>query len=65
MLDGRTPLQLHEEILAIGETICVAGAGTREGDPDGGPGEGYRTAPPTRLRITSSPRLRLLITDPP
>lgn len=65
VLEGRAELLFREEIVEIGETLCVAGAGVREGDPEGAPGEGYRTAAPTRLRFTSSPQLRLLITDDP
>jgi hypothetical protein len=55
----------REEIVRVGETICVAGAGIREVDPDAEVGEGYRAAPPTRLRFTSSPKFRILITDAP
>lgn len=59
------PLRFREEIVEIGEDICVAGAGVRDADPDAVPAEGYRTAPATRLRIASSPRFQILITDAP
>ncbi|HWO17283.1 MAG TPA: hypothetical protein VNO30_00845 [Kofleriaceae bacterium] len=65
LLEDHPALAFYEEIVEVGERICVAGAGIREGDPDAEPSEGYRTAPPTRLRFTSSPKLRLLITDAP
>lgn len=56
-------MSFHEMVVEVGKTICVAGAGTREGDPDAEPREGYRAAAPTRLRFTNSRKLRLLITD--
>lgn len=56
---------ISETIVEVGETICVAGAGNSEIDPEGGPGAGYRTAPSTRMRLASSPALPMLITDEP
>lgn len=58
-------LSFHEEIVAVGETICVAGPGVREVDQDAKVGEGYRTAPPTRMRFMSSPKFELLLTEAP
>jgi hypothetical protein len=58
-------LTLREEIVEDGETICVAGAGVREADPDAAVGEGYRNALATRVRLASSPRFQILITEAP
>src|SRR5262249_34084485 len=56
-------LRYHESVVEIGETIAVLGSGVREPDPAGVPAEGYRSAPPTRLRLTSSARFPLVISD--
>jgi hypothetical protein len=59
-------LRYREAIIAVGETIAVLGSGVREPDPDGAAGAaGYRDGPPTRLRLTSSPKFPLVISDDP
>ncbi|HEY5922885.1 MAG TPA: GIDE domain-containing protein [Kofleriaceae bacterium] len=58
-------LRYREAVIADGETIAVLGAGTREPDPDAPPAEAYRGEPPTRLRLTSSPKYPLVISDDP
>jgi len=61
----RGTMSFHELIVEVGATICVAGAGIREVDPDAEPSGDYRAAAPTRLRFMSSKKFRLLITDAP
>lgn len=56
-------LRYREAVIAEGETVAVLGAGTREPDPDAPPSEAYRGDAPTRLRLTSSPRYPLVISD--
>jgi hypothetical protein len=57
-------LRYREGALEIGETIAVCGIAVREPDPDAASrATGYRDALPTRLRLTSSPKLALLISD--
>jgi hypothetical protein len=57
-------LRYREGAIEIGETVAVRGIAVREPDPDGAArATGYRDAPPTRLRLSSSPRLPLLISD--
>jgi hypothetical protein len=58
-------LRYTEAIIEPGETIAVLGSGVREPDPQAMPGEGYRSAPPTRLRLTSSRQHPLRISDDP
>ncbi len=58
-------LRYREAMIEIGETISVLGSGTREPDPHAAPEAAYRGAPPTRLRLTSSPRFPLIISDDP
>lgn len=58
-------LRYREAMIEIGETIAVLGSGTREPDPNAAPEAAYRGAPPTRLRLTSSPRFPLIISDDP
>ena len=58
-------LRYREGIIEVGETIAILGIGFREPDPDGTPSEGYRSAPPTRIRFTSSPKYPLVISDDP
>ncbi len=58
-------LRYREAVIAEGETIAVLGAGTREPDPDAPPAEAYRGEAPTRLRLTSSPKYPLVISDDP
>jgi hypothetical protein len=58
-------LRYREAMIEVGETIAVLGSGTREPDPHAAPEAAYRGAPPTRLRLTSSPRFPLIISDDP
>ncbi len=58
-------LRYREAMIEIGETIAVLGSGTREPDPNAAPEAAYRGAPATRLRLTSSARFPLIISDDP
>ena len=58
-------IRYTEACIEVGETIAVLGAGVREPDPTAMPAEGYRAAPPTRLRLTSSHAYPLVISDDP
>jgi hypothetical protein len=57
-------LRYREAIVAIGEIISVLGSGTREPDPQAAPAD-YRGGQPTLIRLTSSPRYPLVISDDP
>ena len=53
-----------EGVIAVGETITVAGHPVREPDPDGAArATGYRDGLATRLRLRGSKRHPLLISD--
>lgn len=56
-------LRYNEAIVAVGERVAVLGSGTREPDPDAPPTSAYRGAQPTRLRLTSSVKYPLVISD--
>jgi hypothetical protein len=58
-------LRYREAVIAEHETIAVLGAGTREPDPDAPPAGAYRGDVQTRLRLTSSPKYPLVISDDP
>lgn len=58
-------LRYREAVIEDGEIVAVLGAGTREPDPDAAPTDGYRGAAPTRLRLTSSRKYPLVISDDP
>jgi hypothetical protein len=58
-------LRYTEAVVDLGETIAVLGSGVREGDPMAMPPGDYRSAPATRLRLTSSARFPLVISDDP
>lgn len=58
-------LRYEESIIEIGELVSVLGAGIREPDPEAPPTSAYRGGQPTRLRLTSSARYPLLISDDP
>jgi hypothetical protein len=58
-------LRFREAIIEVGETVSVLGSGTREPDPLAAPEAAYRGAPATRLRLTSSARFPLIISDDP
>lgn len=55
----------REAVIVDGESIAVLGAGTREPDPDAAPAASYRGEPATRLRLTSSAKHPLVISDDP
>src|SRR5262245_21217315 len=55
----------REAVIVDGDRLAVLGAGTREPDPDAPPAESYRGDPKTRLRLTSSKKHPLVITDDP
>lgn len=46
--------RFYEAVIAIGDQVGVIGAGVHEADVAAPVELGYRTAPPTRLRITNS-----------
>lgn len=56
-------LVYRETTISVDETIAVLGAGVREPDPDAPPTEAYRGTPTMRLRLTSTPRWKLRISD--
>ena len=58
-------LRYREAMIEVGETVAVLGSGVREPDPNAPPEAAYRGAPPTPLRLTSSPRFPLIISDDP
>lgn len=58
-------LQYLEAVIHIGEKVAILGSAVREPDPDAPRGEGYRDAPPTRLRFASSKKMPLQISDAP
>jgi hypothetical protein len=58
-------LRYHEMRIAIGEAVAVFGSGAREPDPDAPPTSDYRSEQPTRLRLTSSAKHPLLISNDP
>lgn len=59
-------LRYREGVIEIGETIAVMGQGVREPDPDAvGKVGGYRSGPPTRLRLGGSARHPILLSDAP
>jgi hypothetical protein len=59
-------LRYREGVIEIGETIAVMGQGVREPDPDAvGRVGGYRSGPPTRLRLGGSSRHPILLSDAP
>ncbi len=56
----------REGVIEIGETIAVMGQGVREPDPAAvGKVGGYRSGPPTRLRLGGSSRHPILLSDAP
>jgi hypothetical protein len=62
---GIKNLAFHESVIEVGERVAVVGSGVREPDPDAPPASAYRAGSPTRLRLTSSARFPLLISDDP
>jgi hypothetical protein len=57
-------LEYREAVLELGEVASILGSGTREPDPDAPP-DMYRATSRTRLRLTSSAKYPLAITDDP
>lgn len=68
---GRAPVRLdrsfifREAIIEVGETIAIVGSAVREPDPSAPPEAAYRGDPPTRLRMTSSRKQPMIISDSP
>jgi hypothetical protein len=58
-------LRYREAIIGIGETIAIFGAAMREPDPTAQPEAAYRGDAPTRLRMASSPKHPMMISDHP
>jgi hypothetical protein len=58
-------LSYEESVIEVGETVAVLGSGIREPDPDATPNATYRGDAPTRLRLTSSAKHPLVISDLP
>jgi hypothetical protein len=62
VVETSAPLRFREVAIAVGEAIAVFGSGTREPDPDASPATD-RGEPPTRLRLTSSAKHPLFISN--
>lgn len=62
---GAKPMVFFEAVIEIGEKVAVLGSGIREPDPERASRSGYREAPLTLLRLTSSARYPLMISDDP
>jgi hypothetical protein len=60
---GAKPMHFSEAIIESGEKVAVLGSGIRDHDHERTMQSGYRDAPPTLLRLTSSARYPLLISD--
>jgi hypothetical protein len=58
-------LHYRESVIEAGETITIVGEGVREPDPDATPAAAYRGDQPTRLRMTSSRKQPMIISDSP
>jgi hypothetical protein len=58
-------LRYREAIIGVGETIAIFGAPVREPDPNAAPEAAYRGDAPTRLRMASSPKYPMMISDSP
>jgi hypothetical protein len=58
-------LRYREAVIEVGETVAIVGEGVREPDPAAAPEAAYRGDQPTRVRMTSSARFPLLISDSP
>ncbi len=56
-------LRYKEAMIEINEVVAVLGSGIREPDPMMAPAQDYRSGPPTLLRLTSSPKFPLVISD--
>lgn len=62
---GRKSLRFYEAVISNGHEIAVLGSGIREPDLGRPSVSAYREAPATLLRLTSSARHPLLISDHP
>ena len=58
-------LRYREAVIEVGEQVAILGEGVREPDPNAPPAGAYRGEQPTRVRLTSSARFPLLISDNP
>jgi hypothetical protein len=58
-------LRYREAAIGVGETIAIFGAAVREPDPSAQPEPSYRGDPPTQLRMTSSRKHPMMISDHP
>jgi hypothetical protein len=58
-------LHYREAVIEAGERIAIIGEAVREPDPDGTPEAAYRGDAPTRLRMTSSVKQPMIISDIP
>lgn len=56
-------LRYREAMIEVNETVAVLGQGIREPDTAMAPSGDYRSGPPTLLRLTSSPKFPLVISD--
>jgi hypothetical protein len=56
-------LRYREATIGIGDTIAIFGAAMREPDPTGQPEAAYRGDAPTKLRMTSSRKYPMMISD--
>ncbi|MEO7729522.1 MAG: hypothetical protein ABIY55_01010 [Kofleriaceae bacterium] len=52
-----------EAVIEAGNVVEILGSAVREPDPDAPRSGGYRDAPATRLRFSSSPKMPLLVSD--
>jgi hypothetical protein len=55
----------REAIIGVGEEIAILGSGVHEPDPAALPDAAYRGTQPTRLRMSSSPKHPMIISDHP
>ncbi len=56
-------LRYREAVIEVGGTIAIYGATTREPDPDARPDGGYRSDAATQLRMTSSRKQPMMISN--
>jgi hypothetical protein len=57
------PVRYREGVLAVDELVAVLGVGVAEPDPEALPDDAYRGMPKTRMRMASSKRAPVLISD--
>ena len=56
-------LRYKEAMIEVNEVVAILGQGVREPDSMMAPAQDYRSGPPTLLRLTSSPKFPLVISD--